>query len=205
MPDIPTDKTSLSSLQPTRREIVASGMIAIGVGSPAAAEPSSGLPSSNLPSPKPVSVSLVVNGQSHVLSLDPRTTLLDLLREHLDLTGTKKGCDQGQCGACTILIDGRSVNSCLTFAAMYDGAQITTIEGLASNGALHPLQQAFIDQDAFQCGYCTPGQICSAVGLIAEGRAKSADEIRELMSGNICRCGAYTNIVAAIQQVMGRS
>jgi xanthine dehydrogenase YagT iron-sulfur-binding subunit len=155
--------------------------------------------------PEMVSVSLTVNGSLQTLSLDPRTTLLDVLREHLDLTGTKKGCDQGQCGACTILIDGRRINSCLTFAAMYDGAQITTIEGLAVNGALHPLQQAFIDHDAFQCGYCTSGQICSAAGLIAEGRAKSADEIRELMSGNICRCGAYTNIVAAIEQVVGRS
>ena len=158
-----------------------------------------------VPLPEMVSVSLTVNGSLQTLSLDPRTTLLDVLREHLDLTGTKKGCDQGQCGACTILIDGRRINSCLTFAAMYDGAQITTIEGLAVNGALHPLQQAFIDHDAFQCGYCTSGQICSAAGLIAEGRAKSADEIRELMSGNICRCGAYSNIVAAIQQVMGGS
>jgi xanthine dehydrogenase YagT iron-sulfur-binding subunit len=155
--------------------------------------------------PEMVSVSLTVNGSLQTLSLDPRTTLLDVVREHLDLTGTKKGCDQGQCGACTILIDGRRINSCLTFAAMYDGAQITTIEGLAVNGALHPLQQAFIDHDAFQCGYCTSGQICSAAGLIAEGRAKTADEIRELMSGNICRCGAYTNIVAAIEQVVGRS
>jgi xanthine dehydrogenase YagT iron-sulfur-binding subunit len=159
----------------------------------------------SLPPTEMVSVSLTINGSVHSLSLDPRTTLLDLLREHLDLTGTKKGCDQGQCGACTILIDGRRVNSCLTFAAMYDGAQITTIEGLAVHGALHPLQQAFIDHDAFQCGYCTPGQICSAAGLISEGRAKTADEIRELMSGNICRCGAYPNIVAAIQQAMGRS
>ena len=155
--------------------------------------------------PEMVSVSLTVNGSLQTLSLDPRTTLLDVLREHLDLTGTKKGCDQGQCGACTILMDGRRINSCLTFAAMYDGAQITTIEGLAVNGVLHPLQQAFIDHDAFQCGYCTSGQICSAAGLIAEGRAKSADEIRELMSGNICRCGAYTNIVAAVEQVVGRS
>ena len=155
--------------------------------------------------PEMVSVSLTVNGSLQTLSLDPRTTLLDVLREHLDLTGTKKGCDQGQCGACTILIDGRRINSCLTFAAMYDGAQITTIEGLAVNGVLHPLQQAFIDHDAFQCGYCTSGQICSAAGLIAEGRAKNADEIRELMSGNICRCGAYTNIVAAVEQVVGRS
>jgi xanthine dehydrogenase YagT iron-sulfur-binding subunit len=155
--------------------------------------------------PEAVSVSLTVNGTRHALMLDPRTTLLDLLREHLDLTGTKKGCDQGQCGACTVLIDGRRVNSCLTLAVMYDGAQVTTIEGLATDGALHPLQQAFIDHDAFQCGYCTPGQICSAAGLIAEGRAKTVDDIRELMSGNICRCGAYPNIVAAIQQAMGRS
>ena len=155
--------------------------------------------------PEIIAIDLIVNGVETKLEVAPWTTLLDLLRERLDLTGTKKGCDQGQCGACTILIDGRRINSCLTFAAMYDGAQITTIEGLAVNGVLHPLQQAFIDHDAFQCGYCTSGQICSAAGLIAEGRAKSADEIRELMSGNICRCGAYTNIVAAIQQVMGRS
>ena len=139
-----------------------------------------------------------------MLALDLRSTLLDVLREHLDLTGTKKGCDQGQCGACTVLIDGRRVVSCLTLAVTKDGASVTTIEGLAKNGGLHPLQQAFIDHDAFQCGYCTPGQICSAAGLIAEGRARTANEIRELMSGNICRCGAYTNIVAAIQQVMGR-
>ncbi|MFZ0847678.1 MAG: 2Fe-2S iron-sulfur cluster-binding protein [Hyphomicrobiaceae bacterium] len=151
-----------------------------------------------------VSVTLTVNGKRHVLALDLRSTLLDVLREHLDLTGTKKGCDQGQCGACTVLIDGRRVVSCLTLAVTKDGASVTTIEGLAKNGGLHPLQQAFIDHDAFQCGYCTPGQICSAAGLIAEGRATTANEIRELMSGNICRCGAYTNIVAAIQQVMGR-
>ena len=162
-------------------------------------------PSTSLTTPQMVSVSLTVNGRLHTLMLDPRTTVLDLLREHLDLTGTKKGCDQGQCGACTVLIDGRRANSCLTFAVMYDGALITTIEGLAAGGVLHPLQQAFIEHDAFQCGYCTPGQICSAVGLIAEGKAKTAEDIRELMSGNICRCGAYTNIVAAIQQVMGRS
>ena len=156
----------------------------------------------SLTTPVTTSVSLTVNGTRHALVLDSRTTLLDLLREHLDLTGTKKGCDQGQCGACTVLVDGRRANSCLTFAVMYDGAQITTIEGLAAKGALHPLQQAFIEHDAFQCGYCTPGQICSAAGLIAEGRAKTAEDIRELMSGNICRCGAYPNIVAAIEEVM---
>jgi xanthine dehydrogenase YagT iron-sulfur-binding subunit len=151
-----------------------------------------------------VSVQLTVNGEASQLEIDPRQSLLDMLRENLDLTGTKKGCDQGQCGACTVLVDGRRVVSCLTLAVMKDGASITTIEGLAKDG-LHPLQQAFIDHDAFQCGYCTPGQICSAVGLIAEGKAKTAAEIRELMSGNICRCGAYSNIVAAIQQAMGQS
>jgi len=149
--------------------------------------------------PSSISVKLTVNETGHVLSLDPRSTLLDVLREHLDLTGTKKGCDQGQCGACTVLVDGRRIVSCLTLAVTKDGASVTTIEGLARDGTLHPLQQAFIDHDAFQCGYCTSGQICSAVGLIAEGKARTADEIRELMSGNICRCGAYPNIIAAIQ------
>jgi xanthine dehydrogenase YagT iron-sulfur-binding subunit len=148
------------------------------------------------------SVRLIVNGAETNLEVAPWTTLLDTLRDHLDLTGTKKGCDHGQCGACTVLVDGRRVNSCLTLTVMKEGAEITTIEGLATDGALHPLQQAFIDHDAFQCGYCTPGQICSAAGLIAEGKAKSADEIRELMSGNICRCGAYPNILAAVQQAM---
>jgi xanthine dehydrogenase YagT iron-sulfur-binding subunit len=152
-----------------------------------------------------VSVRLTVNGQVRQLEIDPRQSLLDMLREDLDLTGTKKGCDQGQCGACTVLVDGRRVVSCLTLAVMKDGASITTIEGLAKDAILHPLQQAFIDHDAFQCGYCTPGQICSAVGLIGEGKAKTAAEIRELMSGNICRCGAYSNVVAAIQQAMGQS
>ncbi len=152
--------------------------------------------------PATIPVTLRVNGQEQHLELAPWTTLLDALRDRLNLTGTKKGCDHGPCGACTVLVDGRRVNPCLTLAVMKDGAKVTTIEGLASNGALHPLQQAFIDHDAFQCGYCTPGQICSAAGLIAEGKAKTPDEIRELMSGNICRCGAYPNILAAIQQAM---
>ena len=152
-----------------------------------------------------VDLTLRVNGSAQRLRLDSRVTLLDALRDRLDLTGTKKGCDHGQCGACTVLVDGRRINSCLTLAVMKEGAEIITIEGLASNGELHPLQQAFIDHDAFQCGYCTSGQICSAAGLIAEGKARTADEIRELMSGNICRCGAYPNIVAAIQQAMERS
>ena len=155
--------------------------------------------------PDRVPINLIVNGVRRTLNLVPWTTLLDALRDHLTLTGTKKGCDHGQCGACTVLVDGRRVNSCLTLAVMKDGSEITTVEGLARDGALHPLQQAFIDHDAFQCGYCTPGQICSAAGLLAEGRAKDADEIRELMSGNLCRCGAYPNIVAAIHQAMGRS
>jgi xanthine dehydrogenase YagT iron-sulfur-binding subunit len=158
-----------------------------------------------IPAPAKIPVSLRVNGVSRQLALAPWTTLLDALRDHLELTGTKKGCDHGQCGACTVLVDGRRVNSCLTLAVMKDGCEVTTIEGIAANGALHPLQQAFIDHDAFQCGYCTPGQICSAAGLIAEGKAKTADDIRELMSGNICRCGAYPNIVAAIRQVLERS
>ena len=154
------------------------------------------------PRPAKVTVTLHVNGVAHKLAVAPWTTLLDALRLYLDLTGTKKGCDHGQCGACTVLVDGRRINSCLTLAVMQDGAQVTTIEGLAQGSTLHPLQQAFIEHDAFQCGYCTPGQICSAAGLIAEGRAHTTDDIRELMSGNICRCGAYPNIVAAIEEVM---
>jgi xanthine dehydrogenase YagT iron-sulfur-binding subunit len=162
-------------------------------------------PRPTIPAPEKIPIRLTVNGVEMQLKLAPWTTLLDALRDHLDLTGTKKGCDHGQCGACTVLVDGRRINSCLTLAVTKDGATVTTIEGLATDGALHTLQQAFIDHDAFQCGYCTSGQICSAAGLIAEGKAKSADEIRELMSGNICRCGAYPNIVAAIQQAMGQS
>ena len=154
--------------------------------------------------PAETTISLWVNGVRRQLSVAPWTTLLDALREHLGLTGTKKGCDHGQCGACTDLVDGRRINSCLTLAVMRDGAEITKIEGLAEGDALHALQEAFVEHDAFQCGYCTPGQICSAVGLIREGRAKTSAEIRELMSGNICRCGAYPNIVAAIGEVAGR-
>jgi xanthine dehydrogenase YagT iron-sulfur-binding subunit len=157
-----------------------------------------------IPTPARIPLALNVNGVRKQLKVAPWTTLLDALRDHLDLTGTKKGCDHGQCGACTVLVDGRRVNSCLTLAVMKDGADITTIEGLAKDGALHPLQQAFIDHDAFQCGYCTPGQICSAAGLLAEGKAKTTAEIREFMSGNICRCAAYPNIVAAIQQAMAK-
>lgn len=148
------------------------------------------------------SISLIVNGVPATLDVAPWTTLLDALRESLHLTGTKKGCDHGQCGACTVLVDGKRILSCMTLAIMRNGATVTTIEGLADGDALHPVRQAFIEHDAFQCGYCTPGQICSAVGLIEEGHATTADEIRELMSGNLCRCGAYTNIVAAIQQAM---
>ncbi len=148
-----------------------------------------------------VKVTLEINGKKHKLSLEPRTTLLDLLRERLQLTGTKKGCDYGQCGACTVHVDGQRVNSCLTLAVMQDGKKVTTIEGLADGDNLHPMQEAFIKHDGFQCGYCTPGQIMSAVACIREGHADSDEEIREYMSGNICRCGAYPNIVNAIKEV----
>ncbi len=157
--------------------------------------------------PKPiessrVSIALTINGRRQELTVDPWVTLLDLLREHLALTGTKKGCDQGQCGACTVLVDGKRINSCLALAVARDGAEISTIEGLADGENLHPLQAAFIERDAFQCGYCTPGQICSAVGLLNEGHARTRAEIREQMSGNLCRCGAYTNIADAIEDVI---
>jgi xanthine dehydrogenase YagT iron-sulfur-binding subunit len=148
----------------------------------------------------PVDLSLVVNGRGHRLAVDVRTSLLDLLREHLGLTGSKKGCDHGQCGACTVHLDGRRVLSCLTLAVAARGRTVTTIEGLAPNGQLHPMQQAFIDHDAFQCGYCTPGQIMSAVACVREHHAGTDDEIREYMSGNICRCAAYPNIVDAVKQ-----
>ena len=149
-----------------------------------------------------VDTTLVINGRRHALTLDPRVTLLDLLRGPLALYGTKKGCDHGQCGACTVLIDGKRMNSCLKLAVTLDGAEITTIEGIGTPEDLHPMQRAFLERDAFQCGYCTPGQICSAVGLVKEGHASSRADIRELMSGNICRCGAYTNIADAIEDVM---
>ena len=147
-------------------------------------------------------VTLRINGRSHVIGgLDARTTLLDALRDRLRLTGTKKGCDLGECGACTVLADGRRIKACLALAALYEGREILTIEGLAAEGTLHPVQEAFVEHDALQCGYCTPGQIMSAVALLQEGRARSRDEIREFMSGNLCRCGAYANIVAAIAEV----
>jgi xanthine dehydrogenase YagT iron-sulfur-binding subunit len=169
--------------------------------------------------PSLMAVSLRVNGQTHTLTLDTRTTVLDALREGLGMKGTKKGCDHGQCGACTVLIDGRRINACLTLAVMHDGQDITTIEGLAAGDTLHPMQQAFLKHDGFQCGYCTPGQICSSVGMLAEARKGmpshvtadlmaapgrlTDEEIRERMSGNICRCSAYPNIVAAIREVSG--
>ena len=158
--------------------------------------------------PGKVAITLTINGERRAIEVVPWTTLLDLLRERLDLTGTKKGCDHGQCGACTVLVNGKRVNSCLALAVMKDGAEITTVEGLAGLGeraganSLHPIQEAFIEHDAFQCGYCTPGQLCSSVGLMNEGHARTRDEIREAMSGNLCRCGAYPNIVDAIEDVM---
>jgi xanthine dehydrogenase YagT iron-sulfur-binding subunit len=151
-----------------------------------------------------VKVTLKVNGVEHGLAVEPRVTLLDALRERLALTGTKKGCNYGECGACTVHVDGKRVNACLTLAATVDGKEVVTIEGLAREGELHPMQQAFIDHDAFQCGYCTPGQIMSAVALIEEGHASSSEEIREWMSGNICRCAAYPQIVAAIDDMAKR-
>ncbi|MBJ2155772.1 aldehyde dehydrogenase iron-sulfur subunit PaoA [Variovorax sp. IB41] len=183
---------------------------------PAVAAPASSAPPAG-PSPR-MKLSLNVNGTAHPLELDTRTTLLDALREHLHLSGTKKGCDHGQCGACTVIVDGRRINSCLTLAVMHDGAQVTTIEGLGTPQNMHPLQAAFVKHDGYQCGYCTPGQICSAVGVIDEVKRGvpshvsadltarpilSAEELRERMSGNICRCGAYSNIVEAITEVAG--
>lgn len=159
------------------------------------------LPSNDALPEEPIAVTLTVNGTKRTLTLDTRVTLLDALREKMHMTGTKKGCGHGQCGACTVLLDGRRINSCLHLAVMCEGAEVTTIEGLATGDQLHPMQEAFLKHDGFQCGYCTPGQICSAVGLVKEGHAHTDAEIRELMSGNICRCAAYQNIVAAIKEV----
>lgn len=151
-----------------------------------------------------VDVHLKINGKEHALKLDPRVTLLDALRERLHLTGSKKGCDHGQCGACTVLVNGRRINSCLSLALTHEGDEITTIEGLARGNELHPMQAAFVEHDGFQCGYCTPGQICSAVALLKEGHTHNDAEIREWMSGNLCRCGAYPNILAAIKDVQSK-
>jgi xanthine dehydrogenase YagT iron-sulfur-binding subunit len=202
----------------TRRTVIETGTTALLLTTLPRAALAAG-PADNGPPPPAVKIEFQINGHHHSLTLDPRTTLLDALREHLVLTGSKKGCDHGQCGACTVLIEGRRINSCLTLAAMHDGQSITTIEGLAWGDDLHPLQAAFVEHDGFQCGYCTSGQICSAVGMLAESQqgmpsyvtddltqpaAGLTDaEIRERMSGNICRCAAYPNIVAAIKQAAG--
>jgi xanthine dehydrogenase YagT iron-sulfur-binding subunit len=162
-------------------------------------------PASGTAADAAVSVALKINGKDVSVEIDPRTTLLDLLREHLQLTGSKKGCDHGQCGACTVLVNGRRINSCLSLAVVHNQDEVTTIEGLANGDQLHPVQAAFVEHDGFQCGYCTPGQICSAVACIKEGHVKSDDEIREWMSGNLCRCGAYPNIVDAIKEAASKS
>ena len=198
----------MTSFDPERRELLKLGVVtgsAVVVGelwppvpADAAQAATAAAPQHAAPVPA-VDVLLRVNGREHRLTLDPRTTLLDALREHLHLTGSKKGCGLGQCGACTVLMDGRRVKSCLSLAALAEGREITTIEGLAQGEQLHPLQAAFIERDAFQCGYCTPGQIMAGAACIAEGHAGSAPEIRDWMSGNLCRCGAYDHIVAAIQ------
>jgi xanthine dehydrogenase YagT iron-sulfur-binding subunit len=211
--------TELNAIEVTRRTVIETGTTALLLTTLPHAALAAGPFDDNGPPPPPVTVELQINGHLHSLTLDPRTTLLDALREHLALTGSKKGCDHGQCGACTVLIEGRRINSCLTLAVMHDGQTITTIEGLATGDNLHPLQAAFHEHDGFQCGYCTSGQICSAIGMLAESQhgmpsyvtenlAQPASEltdaeIRERMSGNICRCAAYPNIVAAIKQAAG--
>ena len=190
---------------PDRRSFLQSALAVVGATQVPAATgaPSPATPAFAAAPPQPVRLN--INGRDYSLSLEPRVTLLDALREHIGLAGTKKGCDRGQCGACTVLVDGRRINACLTLAVMHEGQRITTIEGLAQGDKLSPMQQAFLEHDAFQCGYCTPGQICSATALLEELRADGTgftdEEIRERMSGNICRCGAYPNIVAAIREV----
>ncbi|SDH70554.1 aldehyde dehydrogenase iron-sulfur subunit PaoA [Variovorax sp. OV700] len=201
-----------------RDALIAGAATAAAVSSSAPAAAAQAAPSASASAVPRAKLSLKVNGQVHSLELDTRTTLLDALREHLHLTGTKKGCDHGQCGACTVIADGRRINACLTLAVMHDGGQITTIEGLGTPQNMHPLQAAFVKHDGYQCGYCTPGQICSAVAVLDEIKRGvpshvsadltarpllSADELRERMSGNICRCGAYSNIVDAITEVAG--
>ena len=207
----------------SRRGLLQTGAASLTAATPlaVAAAPAPDTPAASAPHGSagvPMSVRLKVNGQEQRLAVDPRTTLLDALREHLHLTGTKKGCDHGQCGACTVIVNGRRLNSCLTLAVMQEGAEVTTIEGLGQPGQLHPLQAAFVKHDGYQCGYCTPGQICSAAAVLQEVREGipshvtadltaqpllSAAELRERMSGNICRCGAYSNIIDAISEVGG--
>jgi len=217
--DKPESIAELDTIEVTRRTVIETGTSALLLTALPRAAYAAGPPDDHEPSPAAVKVELQINGQPHSLALDPRTTLLDALREHLALTGSKKGCDHGQCGACTVLIDGRRINSCLTLAVMHEGQSVTTIEGLATGDNLHPIQAAFVEHDGFQCGYCTSGQICSAIGMLAESRqgmpsyvtgdltqpaAELTDpEIRERMSGNICRCAAYPNIVTAIKQAAG--
>lgn len=196
-------ENSSSSGGTTRRQFLGQvGLAGAGLQlAPLLAKATGILPSNEALAAEPITVSMMVNGSKKTLTLDTRVTLLDALREKLLMPGTKKGCDHGQCGACTVLVDGRRINSCLHLAVMCEGSEVTTIEGLATGEQLHPMQAAFLKHDGFQCGYCTPGQICSAVGLVKEGHAHTDAEIREQMSGNICRCGAYQNILAAIKEV----
>jgi xanthine dehydrogenase YagT iron-sulfur-binding subunit len=200
------DEFSILSHPRTRREFIkriAGTSVAIAIGPNVLTSTSVGQPVSSgttIATSESVKVNLRINAKKYALDFDPRVTLLDALRERLRFTGSKKGCDHGQCGACTVLVNGRRINSSLTLAVVHEGDEITTIEGLANGDELHPMQTAFIEHDGFQCGYCTPGQICSAVACVNEGHADSDDDIREWMSGNICRCGAYPNILAAIKQ-----
>jgi xanthine dehydrogenase YagT iron-sulfur-binding subunit len=200
------DENSILGRPETRRRFikqVAGTSAAIAIGPNVLTSTSVGQPvpgDTTIATSESVKVNLSINGKKYALDVDPRVTLLDALRERLQLTGSKKGCDHGQCGACTVLVNGRRINSCLTLAVMHEGDEITTIEGLANDEDLHPMQAAFVEQDGFQCGYCTPGQICSAVALLKENHANNDDEIREWMSGNICRCGAYAGILAAIKE-----